>query len=183
MPAASSSPARLERGLLHVYTGKGKGKTTAAMGLAARAAGHGLKVIVITFLKEPVDGGERAALERGGLVTFEHFGRMGHVNPKHPDPKDVEMAKKGLARAKDVLHGGEWDVVILDEVCVAIQYGLLNLGDVMAALEARAAHVEAVCTGRGAPLELEGIADYVTRMDPLKHPYERGIESRRGIEE
>lgn len=182
-PGGPTPPKRLERGLVHVYTGSGKGKSTAAMGLAARAAGHGLRVFVIWFLKERVEGGERHALESLENVTFECYGRSGHVNPKNPDPKDVESARRALARGREVVRSGEWDVVVLDEVNVAIQFGLLDLGEVLRLLEERPPHVEIVCTGRGAPLELMGVADYVTRMEPIKHPYERGIEPRRGIEE
>lgn len=169
--------------MLHVYTGTGKGKTTAAMGLAARAAGHGYRVFVLCFLKEAVEGGERRALEKGGDVTFECFGRTGHVNPKNPDPADVESAGKALARAAEVLASKDFDVVILDEINVAYQYGLIRLGDLLKLIEARPPEVELVCTGRGAPIELMGIADYVTRMDSLKHPFDRGVEGRRGIEE
>jgi len=137
----------------------------------------------VWFLKERVEGGERAALERLGNVTYECFGRSGHVNRKNPDPKDVESARGALARAGEVIGSGAYDVVILDEVNVALQYGLLELGDVLRVLESRPLHVEVVCTGRGAPIELMGIADYVTRMDALKHPFDRGVEGRRGIEE
>jgi cob(I)alamin adenosyltransferase len=181
--AASSEPEGRRHGLLHVYTGSGKGKSTAAMGLAARAAGHGLRVFVVWFLKEKVEGGERAALERAGDVTFECFGRSGHVNPKHPDPADVASARRALARAQEVIAAGKHDLVILDEVNVALQMGLLDLGAVLRALETRPEGIEVVCTGRGAPIELMGIADYVTRMDAIKHPHERGVESRRGIDE
>ncbi len=181
-PDKSTTPG-FERAYLHVYTGKGKGKSTAAAGLAARAAGHGYRVFVLWFLKEKVEGGERAALERLGNVTYECFGRSGHVNPKNPDPEDVESAQRALARAAEVLRSGRFDLVVLDEIIVAIQLGLLDLGAVLKLLEARPPNVEVVCTGRGAPLELMGIADYVTRMDAIKHPLERGIEARRGIEE
>lgn len=191
--AISSSPAAVEgdggsgrtHGLLHVYTGTGKGKSTAAMGLAARASGHGLKVFVVWFLKDTnaMQGGERAALEKLGNVTFEGFGRTGHVNAKHPDPEDVASAKRGLARAEEVIKAGGYDLVILDEVNVALQIGLLDLGAVLRVLEARPPNVEVVCTGRGAPLELMGIADYVTRMESIKHPLERGVASRPGFDE
>lgn len=169
--------------MLHVYTGTGKGKSTAAAGLAARAAGHGYRVVVLWFLKERIEGGERAALERLGNVTYECFGRSGHVNAKSPDPKDVESAQRALKRAEEVLHSGTVDLVILDEINVAFKLGLLDLGDVLRVLESRPPHVEVVCTGRGAPLELMGIADYVTRMEAIKHPFERGVEGRKGIEE
>lgn len=169
--------------MLHVYTGTGKGKSTAAAGLAARAAGHGYRVFVLWFLKERIEGGERAALERLGNVTFECFGRSGHVNPKSPDPQDVESAQRALKRAEEVLHSGQFDLVVLDEINVAFKLGLLDLGAVLRILESRPPHVEVVCTGRGAPLELMGIADYVTRMEAIKHPFERGVEGRKGIEE
>ena len=169
--------------MVHVYTGAGKGKTTAAMGLAARAAGHGLCVFVVGFLKDKLEGGERAALERAGNVTFECFGRSGPVNPKHPDPADIESAKRALSRAEEVIRSGKYDLVVLDEINVALQQGLLDLGAVLRLIETRPPNVEIVCTGRGAPLELMGVGDYVTRMDAIKHPLERGIERRKGIEE
>jgi cob(I)alamin adenosyltransferase len=180
---AGSPAGRLERGLLHVYTGPGKGKSTAAVGLAVRAVGHGLLVFIVWFLKDRAPGGEVKALERLGHVEFAHFASSGAVNPKHPDPKDVEAARQGLARANEVIQSGAFDVVILDEINVALHQGLLDLGSVLTLLESRPAHVEVVCTGRGAPLELMGIADYVTRMESLKHPRERGIGSRKGIDE
>ena len=179
----TSSPKRLVKGLLHVYTGPGKGKTTAAVGLATRAVGHGLRVYIVWFLKDRIEGGEFDALERLGGVEFVCFGRSGSVNPKHPDKKDVEAAGQGLAPANAVIQDGAHDVVILDEINLALHLGLLDLGKVLHILESRPAHVEVVCTGRGAPLELMGIADYVTRMELLKHPRERGIESRKGIDE
>ena len=183
--AAGGEPSGRTQGLLHVYTGSGKGKSTAAMGLAARAAGHGLRVFVVWFLKDTatMKGGERAALERLGNVTFEGFGRSGHVNAKHPDPADVASAKRGLARAEEVIHAGKHDLVILDEVNVALQMGLIDLGALLKVLEARPEGVEVVCTGRGAPIELQGIADYVTRMESIKHPLERGVASRKGFDE
>ena len=180
---ADATPSGRATGLLHVYTGTGKGKSTAAMGLSARAAGHGLKVFVIGFLKEDSTGGERASLERLGNVTFEVFGRSGPVNPKHPDPADVASAKRALARAETVIADAKHDLVILDEINVALGMGLLDLGHVLRILETRPPSVEVVCTGRGAPLELMGIADYVTRMESIKHPRERGVEARKGIDE
>jgi cob(I)alamin adenosyltransferase len=116
-------------------------------------------------------------------VTFDCFGRSGHVNPKHPDPEDVASAGRALARAREVILEGKHDLVILDEVNVALQMGLLKLGDVLSVLERRPPDVEVVCTGRGAPIELMGMADYVTRMESIKHPLERGVESRKGIDE
>jgi len=192
LQAASSAPGeggeasprkRLEKGLLHVYTGPGKGKTTAAIGLATRAVGHGYRVFVVYFLKDRIEGGEFEALERLGGVEFACFGSSGAVNPKHPDPKAVEAARQALSRAQEVIQSGDRDVVILDEINLALHQGLLDLGHVLRVLESRPPHVEVVCTGRGAPLELMGIADYVTRMESLKHPRERGVESRKGIDE
>jgi cob(I)alamin adenosyltransferase len=140
-------------------------------------------VFVIGFLKERSEGGEREALERLGGIEFEFFGRHGHVNAKHPDPRDVESARLGLARAAQVMAAGAHDLVILDELNTALHMGLLDLGAVLRVLEGRPSHVEVVCTGRGAPLELMGIADYVTRMESLKHPFERGVAGRKGIED
>lgn len=179
----AAPPKRLEKGLLHVYTGPGKGKTTAAVGLATRAVGHGYRVCIVWFLKDRGQGGELEALERAGAVESHFFGSHGAVNPKHPDPKAVELAGHALAQAEKIIHAGAHDVVILDELNLALHQGLLDLGRVLRVLESRPPHVEVVCTGRGAPLELMGIADYVTRMESLKHPRERGVESRKGIDE
>ena len=172
---------RLERGLVQVYTGKGKGKTTAALGLALRAAGHGLRVHIVQFLKGWPDRGELRSIERLPGVTLREFGRQGFVDPRHPQPADYELAGQALAEARAAL-AGDVDLLILDEANVALLFGLVSLEDVLALLDARPAHVEVVLTGQGAPQGLIERADLVTEMSLVKHPYDAGVPARRGID-
>ena len=174
---------RLEKGLVHVYTGDGKGKTTAALGLALRALGHGLRVYVIQFLKGNIDYGElEASRAFGDRFVVEQRGRETFVDPKNPDPVDVELARGALERSREVLASGEWDIVVLDEVSVAVAFGMIGPEEVLEAVEARAPHVEVVLTGRRAhPMFVEA-TDLVTEMRLVKHYYDRGVEARKGIE-
>ncbi len=172
------------RGLLHVYTGDGKGKTTAALGLALRALGHGWKVFVLQFMKGNINYGELQAAERlGPDLLIEQGGRETFVDPKNPDPIDRELARKAMARAREVLSSGEYDLVVLDEVCVAQRFGLVSVDDVLDAVQARAGHVEVVLTGRWAHERFVESADLVTEMHLVKHYYDdQGIEAREGVE-
>lgn len=170
------------KGLVHVYTGDGKGKTTAALGLALRAAGHGMRTYIAQFLKGQ-DYGELHALERlSPWVVIEQFGRPGFVHVKGVTPEDRAMAVRGLTCAREAMGSGAYDLVILDEINVALYFGLIELEEVLALLEDRPEHVELVLTGRGAPEELLERADYVTEMREVRHPYQRGILARKGIE-
>jgi len=172
----------LEQGLIQVYTGDGKGKTTAALGLALRAAGHGLQVYIIQFMKGWPDYGELAALQHQPNITLVQFGRPDFVDRDNPDPQDVRMAQEALRHGLDILSDGQYDVVILDEINVALDYGLLSLDQVLALLDARLPHVELVLTGRAAHPRIIERADLVTEMRSIKHPYAQGIHGRRGIE-
>jgi cob(I)alamin adenosyltransferase len=172
----------LEQGLIQVYTGDGKGKTTAALGLALRAAGHDLRVEVIQFMKGWPGYGELKGVERLPTVAIHPFGRRGWVHPDHPEPEDYERASKALAYAQNVLFDGQADIVVLDEINVALHYGLLDLGAVLALLEEKPATVELVLTGRDAHPEVTRRADLVTEMRKVKHPYDQGIKGRQGIE-
>jgi cob(I)alamin adenosyltransferase len=167
-------------GLVHIYTGDGKGKTTAAFGLAVRMLGSGGKVIIIQFLKTGKVYGEQIQIEKCGAVV-ESYGLPKFVHGK-PSEEDIEMARKAFQRAKEVSSSGEWDLVILDEICVALGFGMLDINDVKELIRNKAPHTELVLTGRYCPEELFELADYVTEMREVKHPYQRGVLARRGVE-
>ena len=167
-------------GLVHVYTGNGKGKTTAALGLAVRMLGSGGKVIILQFMKAPDLYGEQKKIRECGAV-IESFGLPKFVHGK-PEPDDIEAARRALERAKEVASSGEWDLVILDEICVALGFGMLGVREVEELIQNKAPHTELVLTGRYCPEELFELADYVTEMREVKHPYQRGILARRGVE-
>jgi cob(I)alamin adenosyltransferase len=173
---------RLEKGLVQVYTGNGKGKTSAAFGLALRAAGRGLKAYVIQFIKGGFDYGELYVIDRVPGITLKAFGRGKFVVSKPADPKDVELAGEALSLATEIVSSGMYDVVILDEVNVALNLGLVKLENVLSLVKAKPAHVELVLTGRNAPDEIVQIADLVTEMKEVKHPYNEGVAARKGIE-
>lgn len=168
-------------GMVQVYTGNGKGKTTAALGLAVRAAGHGLRVYIGQFMKG-VAYGELAALRRLPNITIEQFGRPEWVDPTSVTEEDREMAERALRFGREALHSGKYDVVILDEINVAAGWGLLPVDQVVELIESRPANVELVLTGRSAPAKFLELADLVTEMCEVKHPFQRGITSRLGIE-
>lgn len=168
-------------GYVQVYTGDGKGKTTAALGLALRAAGAGLRVFIGQFVKG-VDYAETVALERNrDRITVRRFGRPGFIHGQ-PAADDVRAAREGMEQAREVLLGGEYDLVILDEILIAIHLGLLAEADVLDLIEARPSHVELVLTGRHAPDGVIEAADLVTEMREIKHYYRQGVSARRGIE-
>ena len=170
-----------ERGCVQVYTGDGKGKTTAALGLALRAAGAGLHVFIAQFIKG-IHSSELDALQRySDLITIRQYGRGGFIR-KEPEPEDIEAAEKGLAEARAAIESGEYDVVILDEANVAVHFGLFGVEELLALLDVRPEQVELVITGRKAPAELIARADLVTEMREVKHYYAAGVAARRGIE-
>jgi cob(I)alamin adenosyltransferase len=172
----------IKQGMVQVYTGDGKGKTTAALGLALRAAGYQLRVQILQFLKGWPSYGELRGVQFLPTVTLRQFGRESFVNPRHPQAIDFELAAKGLAAAREAMLGGQVDILILDEINSAIDLGLLQLADVLSLLDERPAQVELVLTGRGAPEALCQRADLVTEMRAVKHPYDGGIDGREGIE-
>jgi len=168
-------------GLLQVYTGPGKGKTTAAVGLAVRAVGRGLAVAFIQFAK-PSESGEVESLRELG-VTCKHFGAEGWARPGKDNTEHIEAARRGWSEALLYLKGEEKvDLLILDELCVVLSLGLLDRGEVMEAIINRPHGLEVVCTGRDAPKELLDTADLVTEMAEVKHYFKKGVKARRGIE-
>jgi cob(I)alamin adenosyltransferase len=174
---------KLERGLIQVYTGNGKGKTTAALGLAFRAAGRELMVCMIQFMKGGGPYGEHLAAPRlAPFLTIIQTGREGWVNRDNPDPEDTRLAHEALALAKQALTGGKYDLVILDEINGAIGFGLITVDEVLLLLEAKPSDVELVLTGRNAHERIMAAADLVTEMREVKHYYKAGVPARTGIE-
>jgi cob(I)alamin adenosyltransferase len=172
------------RGLVMVLTGNGKGKTTSAFGQALRAIGHGAKVLVIQFMKGSEEYGELKAARQhlGGVLTVEQHGLHRFVDKANPRPEDIDLARRGLAKAKEALAGGEYGLVVLDEINVALDFGLIGLADVQEALASRRPHVDVILTGRYAPTELVQAADMVSEVLDIKHHYADGIPAREGIE-
>jgi cob(I)alamin adenosyltransferase len=167
-------------GRFHLYTGDGKGKTTAALGLALRARGAGLRVCVVQFAKGR-QCSELAALERLG-VSVRRFGQPRFIRGT-PDASDIAVARQGLAEARAVLAEGTFDVVILDEASIAVHCGLFGANELLDAVGARAPHVEVVVTGRNAHPKLIECADLVTEMREVRHYYHHGVLARKGIED
>jgi cob(I)alamin adenosyltransferase len=172
----------LDKGLIQVYTGPGKGKTTAALGLALRAAGQDMKVHIIQFMKGWPHYGELSSVEKLPNITLRQFGRPDFVNKDNPDPEDMEQARQALDYARQILISGDYDVVILDEINVALDYNLIGLDKVLALIESKPEKVELVLTGRGVHPEIVKRADLVTEMLDIKHPFDEGARGRRGIE-
>lgn len=166
---------------VQVYTGDGKGKTTAALGLAVRASGHGMRTFIGQFMKGQRSG-EQLALREHPLIVIEQFGDALFIKPEEVTAEHVAQARRGLARAQKAMLSGDYDIVVLDEVNVAIWFGLLGVEDVLAFLDDRPGSVEVILTGRGAPPELVERADLVTEMRLVKHYYEQGVAARKGIE-
>ena len=168
------------KGYIHLYTGNGKGKTTAAFGLAVRALCSGRKVFVGQFVKS-MKYNETRIVEKFDGIRIEQLGR-GCFITRSPQEEDILMAHEGLERCRSVMASGAWDVVILDELCIAIWANLLTTDEVLAALRDRDPQIEVVITGRYAPEELIAAADLVTEMREVKHYYSAGILSRDGID-
>ena len=168
-------------GLVQVYTGDGKGKTTAALGLAFRATGCGLKVIMIQFLKPSEEYGEQIAAKK--LEGFEIISMgLDHMVSDVTREKDICLAHDTLDYFSKILSSGKYDLVIADEINVAMSWELISPEDVIKVLENRATNTEVVLTGRRAPQEIIDYADLVTEMRLIKHPFDAGIFARRGIE-
>ena len=169
------------KGYVQVYTGDGKGKTTAALGLALRAAGAGLKVFIVQFLKG-TDCGELRALERyRDDITIRQYGRPCFIEAA-PAPEDLQAARQGLEAAREALAGGQYDIVILDEANIATHLGLFPVEELLALIDARPPAVELVLTGRHADARLLDRADLVTEMREIKHYYNQGVAARPGTE-
>ena len=181
-------------GRVQVYTGNGKGKTTAALGTAFRAVGHGLRVCVVQFMKKGWESGERLSAKRlapeleiraFGAAQWGDRSKASAGTPwweLPPSEEDRNQAREAMAFARGAVAGGEWDIVVVDEVFGALGYGLISLHQVMALIRSRPAEVDLILTGREAPPEVVEAADLVTEMTEVKHPFRRGVMARKGIE-
>jgi len=177
-----SSPGPLSGGLVQVFTGDGKGKTSAAIGAVIRALGHGLKVYIVFFMKGDYLYGERSILSQLPNVTMESFGSGGFIDPANIKPEDREEAKRALAAAGEAMLSGGYDLVVLDEVNLAVAWSLVGVEEVLGLIEDKPQAVELILTGRQADSKLVKSADLVTEMLKIKHPYDEGVAGREGIE-
>lgn len=175
-------PEPLSKGLVQVFTGDGKGKTSAAIGTVIRALGHGLKVYFVFFLKGDHPYGERQILSKLPGVKLESFGSRDFVDPQNIKPEDKREAEKALAAAREAMLGGDYDLVVLDEVNVAVFFGLISVEDVLKLIEDKPRKVELILTGRRADTKLVQAADLVSECLKIKHPYDTGVAAREGIE-
>ena len=173
----------MKKGLIQVYTGNGKGKTTAALGLALRAVGHGMKVLMVQFMKGNVQYGELVSAKKlSPYLTIIQSGRETFISKPNPDPKDLELAQEGFLTAKKAIQNKEYDIVILDEINLAIDYGLIPLSDLLQVIDSKPEATELILTGRYVHREVLERADLVTEMVDRKHYYEKGVPAREGIE-
>ena len=179
-------------GLVQVYTGDGKGKTTCALGAGLRAAGHGLDVLMISFMKAKIairDGssdinyGEFRSTDSLPNFTIIPVGRETFVDKNNPDPIDIEMAQEGLRLAQEAIRDKKCDVLILDEINVAVEWNLLSLNEQLDLIRSKPDEMEMILTGRYAQQEVLDAADLVTEMKEIKHYYEgNGVQARKGFE-
>lgn len=170
----------MEKGYVHIYTGNGKGKTTAALGLSLRAVSAGKKVFIGQFVKG-MKYSEVACMDFVPNIEFEQFGKECFIY-NDPTKEDINRAKDGLNRICSILREGNYDVVVLDELNIALFFKLFTVEEVIDVINNRAPHVEVVITGRYAPNELIEMADLVTEMNEVKHYYTKGVENRKGID-
>jgi cob(I)alamin adenosyltransferase len=171
----------LTKGVIHVYTGPGKGKTTAALGLGLRAIGAGLKVHMLQFMKGRRYS-EIDAIENIPNFTISQHGRDEFVSKDNPQQIDIDLAKEGFEEAKKIVNNGKHDMVILDEINVAVDYNLISVDDVLNLIDKKPEKLELILTGRYAHPEILKIAHLVTEMLEIKHPYQHGMQSRKGID-
>jgi len=169
------------KGYVHVYTGDGKGKTTAAIGLAIRAAGAGMRVYIAQFVKG-MHYSELDSLDRyADLITLKQYGRDCFIE-KEPEQEDIQAARQGLEEVKGVLASGDYQMVILDEANIATWYKLFSPDELVELVRSKPESVELIITGRNADPKVIALADLVTEMKEIKHYYHRGVQARAGIE-
>lgn len=172
---------RMEKGYVQVYTGNGKGKTTAALGLSLRAAGAGLSVYIAQFLKKG-DYSELKALERfSDEITIEQFGAGGYIVGE-PKPEDLAAGQKALTAIRAALKSGAYDIVIMEEAGVAEKFNIISADDILEIIAAKPENVELVITGRGVSQKIMDAADLITEMKEIRHYYQKGVLARPGIE-
>lgn len=174
--------AKYNKGLVFVFTGSGKGKTTAAMGQVLRAVGHGFKVMIIQFMKGKKYGEVLAAERHLPEVTIIQSGLDSFVMRNNPAPVDIELARNGLNIAREALSSGEYQLVVLDEINVAMDFGLVSSQEVVEVIKSRKHDVDVILTGRYAPPDIIELADTVSDINEVKHHYSSGVKERQGIE-
>ncbi len=177
----SSSEPR-SQGLVQVFTGDGKGKTSAALGTALRALGHGLRVYIVFFMKGDYPYGERNILSQLPNITVASFGQKEFTDPAKIKPEEIEQAKQALDAAREAMLSGDYDIVVLDEVNVAVAWNLVALNEVIRLIKDKPRNVELILTGRKADTRLIELADLVTEMVKIKHPYDKGVLARKGLD-
>lgn len=173
---------KLTKGLVQVYTGNGKGKTTAAFGQAIRAYGAGLRVCIVQFLKDGSSAEVTALRTLAPEIVIICCGEKGFIDPSGPFGRDKDIAATGLASCKEIMAKNEADVLVLDEICTAVSLGVIEEGALLQLLKLRPAGVEVILTGRGASPGIISAADLVTEMREVKHPFARGERARKGVE-
>lgn len=178
----SEKTMRFKEGLVQVYTGEGKGKTTAALGIAVRAVGHGFKVFMVQFMKKSMTGELNTAHKIGPALVIKQWGRRDFIKKESVTSEDKKFAQSALEHAFMVAKENEFDILILDEVTLAIDYGLIDVIEVLQLINEKPRQLELIITGRRAPSEIIESADLVTEMVEVKHPFRKGIKARKGIE-
>jgi len=177
-----SSPEPHEKGLVQILTGDGKGKTTAALGTVVRALGSGMRVCIVVFMKGDYPYSEWAFLAQIPGVKIFRFGFRSFTDPANIKPEEIEQARQALVAARKAVLNGDYDLVVLDEVNVAVAWKLVELDEVVRLIREKPPEVELILTGRHADTRLVQMADLVTECLKIKHPYDDGILARRGID-
>jgi cob(I)alamin adenosyltransferase len=171
----------MEKGYIQIYTGDGKGKTTAALGLALRAAGHGFRTYIAQFMKGQ-SYGELKSIKLIPGIEIEQFGKDTFIHIDQAAPQDVQKARQGLKKATLKMLSREFNIIILDEINMAIYFKLLSISEVLDFISVKPENIELILTGRRAPEELLKRADLVTEMQAVKHYYTKAVNARDGIE-
>ncbi len=177
-----SSSEPFKKGLVQIFTGDGKGKTSAALGVVLRAMGHGLRVCIVAFMKGDYPYGEWEALSKFPNVKIARFGFRTFTDPANVKPEEIEQAKQALAVAGEAILSGDYDLVVLDEVNIVVAWKLVELDEVVRLIQGKPPNVELILTGRQADARLVELADLVTECLKIKHPYDKGIMARAGID-
>ena len=171
-----------DRGMVQLFTGNGKGKTSAALGAVLRALGHGMKVFIVFFMKGNYPYGEFSTLSKLSNVDVASFGFRHFTDLANLKPEEIEQAKLALSAARQAMLSGNYDLVVLDEVNVAVNFKLIDVDEVVKLVNDKPPKVELILTGRYADARLIKLADLATEMVKLKHPYDKGVKARKGIE-
>ena len=179
---SSTLSESFKKGLVQIFTGEGKGKTSAALGIVLRALGRGLRVCIVVFRKGDYPYSEWEFLSKQPNVNIVRFGFRAFTDPENVKPEEIEQAKQALTTAREAVLSGSYDLVVLDEINIAVAWKLVELDEVVRLIQDKPQNVELILTGRYADTKLVQMADLVTEMLNIKHPYDRGVMARKGIE-